>query len=345
MSRKRLDFLTGALVLREQARRRATLLGICSLLLLGTGPVVGHHFLPFDTSALLAGIDHLGTLCLTALHLLLAPVHPAVHIALGCGVVYAAWDRYRALRVLRTSLGVLDVKRAREGGPFWRAAEVVAVDPRLLRVVPGLTNPAFTAGMFRPRIYLSEALADRLPSAELEAVIAHEAAHVARRDPLRLTLLRALACTLFWLPALRRLAEDVGDQAELHADDVAAARTEPLVLASAILSVAHWSSETGWASGAVGFNRAELIDRRVRRLAGEETMVRSHVTRRSLLGAMATLVVVWTSSVLLTHPLPGHAQDEHARHCDHQGEAAWAHLFCLGAPFGATPADCPHRHS
>lgn len=345
MRQQRLAFLTGALRLQEQAHRRATLLGICTLLLLGTSPVVAHHLLPFDTSDLLAGVDHLGALCLTALHLLFAPVHPAVHIALGCGIVYAAWDRYRALRVLRSSLGVLEVRRAEAGDAFWRAAEAGAVDPTLLRVVRGLTNPAFTAGMFRPRIYVSDALADRLPSAELEAVIAHEAAHVARRDPLRLTLLRALACTLFWLPALRRLAEDAGDQAELRADDAAAARTEPLVLASAILSVAHWASETGRRTGAVGFNRSELIDRRIRRLAGEETAVRSHVTRRSLLGAMAALMVVWTSSVLLTHPLPAQASDEHARHCEHQDEAAWAHLFCLGAPFGTTPADCPHRHS
>lgn len=344
MSRKRLVSRTDASTLREQAHRRATMVGLCTILLLGTSPVIGHHLLPVDTSDLLAGVDHLGALCLTALHLLFAPVYPAVHIALGCGVLYAAWDRCRALRLVRSSLALLEVKHAREGDPFWCAAEAVAVDPGLLRVVRGLTNPAFTAGMFQPRIYVAAALATRLPPAELAAVIAHEGAHVARRDPLRLTLLRALACTLFWLPALRRLADDVGDQAELIADDAAAARARPLVLASAILSVAHWSSESARTSGAVGFNRAELLDRRIRRLAGEETVVRSHLTPRSLLGAMAALLVVWTSSVLLTHPLPAHASDEHARHCDHQGEAAWAHLFCLGAPFGATPADCPHRH-
>lgn len=342
MSTRRLAFRTGARMLREQAHRRATLLGICALLLLGTSPVVAHHLLPFDTGELLAGVDHLGTLCLSALHLMFAPVHPAVHVALGCGVVYAAWDRYRALRMLRVSLRALDVKRARQGDAFWRAAEAASVDPGLLRVVRGLANPAFTAGMLRPRIYVAEALAGRLPAAELEAVIAHEGAHVARRDPLRLTLLRALACTLFWLPALRRLAEDVGDQAELIADDVAAARGRPLVVASAILSVARWSSGVGRTTGAVGFNGAELIDRRVRRLAGEDTPVRSHVTRRSLVAALAALLVVWTSSALLTHPLPAQATDEHARHCEHRGEAAWAHLFCLGVPFGATPGDCPH---
>lgn len=344
MRPKRLGFLTRGLMLREHAHRRATLLGICALLLLGTSPVVGHHLLPFESGNLLAGVDHVGALCLAALHLLLAPVHPVAHIALACGVVYAAWDRYRALRLVRRSLGFLEKRRARKGDAFWRAAEVAAVDPRLLRVVQGLANPAFTAGMVRPRIYVAAALADRLSAAELGAVIAHEGAHAARRDPLRLTLLRALACTLFWLPALRRLTDDVRDQAELLADDAAAARTEPLILASAILSLAHWPAETGRAHGAVGFNRGALIDRRVRRLAGEETAVRSHVTRRSLLGAIAALVLVWTSSVLVTHPLPAGAPDERARHCDHQGEAAWAHLFCLGAPFGATPAECPHRH-
>ena len=41
---------------------------------------------------------------------------------------------------------------------------------------------------------------------------------IARRDPLRLSLMRFLACTLFYIPALRRLADDLTDEAEIEAD-------------------------------------------------------------------------------------------------------------------------------
>lgn len=344
MKRNQLGYLTATLTLREQSHRRATLLGIAALIVLSTSPVVGHHLLPFETDALLAGVDHFGALCLTALHLLFAPVHPAFHIAMAGGLLYAAWDRYRAWRLVRESLGLIDIRRARPGDSFWNAARAVEVDPRLVRIVPGLPSPAFTAGLLRPRIYISEAIAGHLTDAELGAVIAHEGAHVARRDPLRLTVLRALACVLFWLPALRRLADDVSDQAELLADDVAAGDT-PLVLASAILSVAHWSSGTRLSGAGVGFSRADLLEQRVRRLAGEDAPVRSHVTRRSLLAAAAALAVVWTSGVLATHPLPAHALDAHARHCEHQQEAPLAHLFCMGSPFGEKTEDCPHKHA
>lgn len=344
MKRHQLGHLTAALTMREQSHRRVTLLGIGALLVLSMSPVVGHHLLPFETETLLAGFDHLGAVCVTALHLLFAPVHPAFHAAMLGGVAYAGWDRYRAWRLVRESLGMIDSRRARAGDAFWDAALSGGVDPRLLHIVPGLPSPAFTAGLWQPRIYVAESLADHLSPAELAAVLAHEGAHAARRDPLRLTIVRALACALFWLPALRRLADDLRDQAELLADDVAAAGG-PLVLASAILRVAEWSSGTPLAEAGVGFTRADLLERRVRRLAGEETPVRSHVTRRSLAAAVAALVVVWTSGVLATHPLPAHAPEAHGRHCEHQQESPLTHLFCLGSPLGAVSGDCPHTHA
>lgn len=343
MIRRTLDPFTKALTLREQSHRRATLVAIAALLLLSTTGVFGHH-LPVDTERLLGGVDHIGALCLTAVHLLLAPVHRGIHIAIVIGLFYAAWNRYRAWHILHGSLQLLDVRPAVTGDPYWVAAESVGVDPKILRVVPGLPNPAFTAGFLAPRIYVSESLAEHLAYDELAALIAHEGAHVARRDPLRLSFFRALACVLFWLPALRRLADDLSDEAELAADEVAA-RGRPLVLASAILSVARWSSnETvpAVSTVAVGFVRDHLLECRVRRLAGEPVPVRTHVTRRSIIGAVAALVVVWTSGAIMAHPLPAHADEMHARHCDHRGRPALAHLFCMGSPFAPAQGECPH---
>ena len=108
-----------------------------------------------------------------------------------------------------------------------RAARAVGLDPAVLWVVRGLPNPAFTIGWIRPRIYVTSDLSRELNEGELRAVLAHEGAHVGRRDPLRLGLLRFLAHVVFWIPALRRLAADMADESEVQADDVAA-RHDPL---------------------------------------------------------------------------------------------------------------------
>ena len=326
----------------EQLRRRVTLLSIAALLLLSTSPVFAHH-LPVAVDELLAGVDHIGTLCVTALHLLFAPVHRVFHIVIVAGLAYAAWDRMRAWRRAGAVLGALRTAAPTRGDEYWRAAMQAGLDPRRLRIVRGLPNPAFTVGVVDPRVYVAESLSTRLTSGELIAVLAHERAHLERRDPLRLACLRALACTLFWIPALRRLSADVSDEAEVHADD-AAAGDQPLVLAQAILALASWRADGAAARIGVGFGSPDLLDRRIRRLAGEEVNARSHVTGRSLAGAAGALALVWISGALMAHPLPSASDVSHERHCDHRYEAAIAHLFCLGSPLAATASDCPHTH-
>jgi Zn-dependent protease with chaperone function len=329
------------LALHEQAHRRLTLLAIASLLLLSTSPVLGHH-LPLAADQLLAGVDHIGALCLTALHLLLEPIHRLFHVAIIAGLVYAVWDRMSAWRMTRRTLQALTARVPVPAETLWRASADAGLDPRCVRIVTELPNPAFTVGLLRPRVYVAETLSNYLERAELVAVLAHERAHVERRDPLRLSLLRALACSLFWLPALRRLAEDVADEAEVRADDAAAAG-RPAVLASAILRLAQWPTARG-SVDAVGFNRPDLLDRRIRRLIGQEPSVRSHVTRRSIAAAAAALALVWTSGLSAVHPLPAASPIVHERHCDHRGEWAIAHLFCLGVQRHQAPQACPHQH-
>lgn len=343
MNRGSLDDLSAALTLREQSHRRAVLWAIASLLVLSTSPVFAHH-LAIGAHLLLGGVDHLGAFCLTALHLLFAPVHYAFHAILALGLVYALWDRWRAFRARARAIVPLEAVVPVPEDPFWEAAEEAGVDPRRLRVVSGLPTPALTVGTLRPLIYVASELAVELKPDELVSVLAHEGAHLTRRDPLRLSLLRFLACTLFWIPALRRLADDMADEAEILADD-RATRGHPLVLATAILTLARRSSNACPAeetAASVGFYRADLLDRRIRRLAGEPVVAHSHLTRRSVLGALVALSLAWTSGVLMAHPLPGTVTAHPATHCEHHAESALRHLFCLGEPFTRLARECPH---
>lgn len=76
----------------------------------------------------------------------------------------------------------------------------------------------FTAGLFRPRIYIAAAVRERLRHQELTAVLAHEHAHVKRRDPLRNALLRATAQAFFFLPIFRALEQRYRVEQEVSAD-------------------------------------------------------------------------------------------------------------------------------
>ena len=344
------SFLPPSLATREQARRRLLLVSIGALTILSTSPVLGHHLARGADQTFLQGTDRIGELCLVALHILLAPVHGLFHVLLLVGLAYATRDRIRAWGRARHILRPLDQGGPLPGDPIWTAAIEAGIDPLLVRVVAGLPNPAFTVGWFAPRVYVALELVERLNSAELAAVLAHEAAHVARRDPLRLSVLRFFALTLFWIPALKRLADDVADEAEVLADDHAAG-DEPLVLAAAILSVAAWPTRMVAIEGAVGITCQDILERRVRRLAGEDTSCGTHVTRRSIAAAAAALALVWTSGVVVAHPLDAHAGMSVGAHgqrggtpldCLHHEGLVLLHLFCDGISLGGAHYRCPH---
>lgn len=342
-------YLAKPVRLRERAHRRAILLGIGGLILLSLSPVLGHH-LGRAASSLLVGRDHVMNVCLIALHELLAPLHETFHVLLWIGLAYATFDRARAVLRLRGTLGLLNARAPASDEPIAQGAAQAGTPLQFVRVVPGLPTPAFTAGWIRPLIYVSGELDSALSVDQLAAIVAHEDAHRRRRDPLRLSLLRFLACVLFYLPALRRLADDMADEAEIDADDEAACRcVEPLVLASAIVDLASYPGLP--ATAAVGFQRPELLERRVRRLAGEDAAVRTHVTGRSLGVAAALLVAVWSSGIIMAHPLAAQDVSMHdaatapagSEHCSHHHTWPLAHLFCRGLHFG--PSATGHGQS
>jgi BlaR1 peptidase M56 len=114
---------------------------------------------------------------------------------------------------------------------------------------------AFCVGHLRPRIYVSSGACERLDAAELAAVLAHEAHHARRRDPLRLAIVRVLADAVFFLPVLRRLSQRYRALAELAADEAAVrACRDRAPLASALLAF-----EDGPQPGAVGIE-PERVD-------------------------------------------------------------------------------------
>src|SRR4030067_578688 len=97
---------------------------------------------------------------------------------------------------------------------------------------------AFTIGLFKPKVYLSNTLCKRLKNEELKAVILHEAHHMKKHDPLRLLIVAFVCDVFFFIPLSRYLKELFISSKEKAADDAAvAASKRPLELASAMIKL------------------------------------------------------------------------------------------------------------
>ena len=330
-------FMSPVLTRREHRHRGLLLLGLSTLLLLSVLPTIGHHvFESFDPA--ISNVQHVGVFCAAALRILLTPVHGAFHIALIIGLAYAIWDRVSAWTSLRSVIDTLACEAPVRTSPLGIATSRAGLTLDTVRVVSGLPNPAFTAGMFVPRIYVSSLLEMQLDQDELDCVIAHEAAHVRRRDPLRLSIYRFLSCVLFWMPALKDLAADMTDEAEIAADNFAG-RHDPFALASAILRLA--AEPQGAAERSiVRFHNPDILDRRIRRLAGESTALPTHLSRRSVIFAALSVALVIFSGLAAAQPSSASmSEDDHCRH--HHG-SLWSHLWCSPAECHGASAHCHH---
>jgi Zn-dependent protease with chaperone function len=338
---------------REQRRRRLLLLALATALLASLTPIVGKHLVGLAHQPL-TGIDHIGALCLVALHLIVAPVHEFLHWLVAAGLAYAVIDRSRAWWRARRVLAPLARQHPVPGDAFTAACGAAAVPATHVCVVDGLPVPAFTAGWFAPTIYIARALGEgptALPADQLAAVLAHEHSHRRRRDPLRLFALRALSTALFWVPGLRALTDDVADEAEIRADDAAIRVVDRLALAAALVALGRWPTPRAAPHAmtmGVGFVRPDLLDRRVRRLAGSDVVLGSRLSRGSVASAALLVALAWTSGLVDVHDLahPERATAEEV-HCHHLEGSPWGHLFCRlgvdGPLLPETGSDCPHR--
>jgi beta-lactamase regulating signal transducer with metallopeptidase domain len=162
--------------------------------------------------------------------------------AAGAGAMVASVNR------LATSLGV-------------RRRIAVIVTPRV-------ASPA-TIGWIKPVILLPPVLITGLSSTQLEAIIAHELAHIRRHDYVVNLLQMVVETVLFYHPAVWWMSRQIRVERELCCDDVAVRATgNPADYAHALAAVAR-HAVTAAALGAGG----PSLPHRVRRLlaTSEET--------------------------------------------------------------------------
>lgn len=118
--------------------------------------------------------------------------------------------------------------------------KALAISRRVaVRVSTELTGP-FTAYCLRPVIWLPLALLTQLPREQLEALLAHELAHIARLDWLWNGLQCLLESLLFFHPAVWWLGRRIRHERELACDELAVASAgDAIALAEALVHLEH----------------------------------------------------------------------------------------------------------
>lgn len=209
-----------------------------------------------------------------------------------------AWLVGSAVAALRVCLGLTWLRGIVHAStpwvdPAWQARVAdMACRLRLsravaLRVVRNLSTPV-TAGWLKPVILVPASLVAGMPADLLEALLAHELAHVRRHDYLINLLQHAAEVLLFFHPSIWLLSRGIRIERERIADQMAAALIgSPMPLARALhaLDNAEVGTPVPMAPGA---RDGELLDR-IRRLVRPD----------SLPGRRAVALPVMTLSIAL----------------------------------------------
>ena len=236
---------------RPQARYAVALLALAACVVLplahivlalapvdpvATGSIQALAAWRFDAGAAAAGTDWRATLQAHLPHLV------------------TAWSLGAALLALRFALGLAWVGRLRHDGAMpgfdWQArlerlaAVVGLAQPPELRLVDGIDGPA-VAGWWRPVVLVPSALLARMSPDLLEALLAHELAHVRRHDYLVNLLQGLVESLLFYHPVVWWLSNRVRIEREQIADDLALrAIPEPRRLALALQRLDQLQAES-----------------------------------------------------------------------------------------------------
>ena len=168
-----------------------------------------------------------------------------------------------------------------------------------VRLMDHRSAVAYTLPGLHARLIVSTGMVELLTPAELTAVVAHERAHLRARHDILIMPFQAWVAAFGRVRGVRQAGRAVGELTEMLADDVAAARCGPTVLASALARVAL--------DGRCGSSAAPTwpvpeattcITDRVRRLCHPHPLPR--VARAGILVVAAVLLAVPPTVLTLT---------------------------------------------
>ena len=257
-------------------------------------------------------------------------------------LVVLFWACGAGLLALRMALGLLWVRRRSQPGhyrsdPYWQArldelARRFGIVRRVtLGLVDDLGSPV-TAGWWRPVVLVPASLVSGMPPHLLEALLAHELAHVRRFDYLVNLIQSAIEILLFYHPAVWWLSQRIRSEREQIADVLAASELgEPRRLALALSELDLFQFTPQLAPGAHG---GDLMSR-IKRLVRPEAEPLNWKLALPILGlATCAALYSWTAPA---HAAPQAAPEPAAAHREHR-ETRVVREAARGEPYAVVRA-------
>ena len=214
-----------------------------------------------------------------------------IYLAAGLGLTLAG------AVVARTALTAVAHFRA-AGRQALRHAQTARLvgrpEPTLGAVLVEHAQPAaYCVAGRQPTVILTTGAVQALDPGQLDAVLAHERAHLTGRHHRLLALARIGREVLPFLPLMRDAEKQVARLVELHADDAASRARDPRLLATALVVLATAASP----ASALAAGATDSVQRIHRLLGPSEPLGRA---RRRLLSAAAAALALTPVLLALT---------------------------------------------
>lgn len=232
-------------------------------------------------------------------------------LALGIGALSFAVLKAAGVLFFARRIKSLEGRQCEPPERVRAAISALGASELTLRFIDSDVPIAYTDGFFKPSIHLSRGLASALDDAQLRGVLAHEYAHVKRRDNLAIFLALAVRDFLFVFPLSHLLFGVFMREKEHAADDLAVELTgDPVGLAEAIVKVARLKSSGRKPAPAYAsfFPNRALVRERVTRLVGCDVprrvgiakVITATVVSLALLGAMVGIATAQSPTAAAT---------------------------------------------
>jgi beta-lactamase regulating signal transducer with metallopeptidase domain len=216
-------------------------------------------------------------------------------VTAGGGLLWLALGHARTLRALgsRTPLDVTPI-----GDRLRELLERAGVDRSVeLTCSSAIASPVALPGdeVCLPRRALLE-----LEPEEQDSMLAHEVAHLVRRDPQWLVVARTIEMMFFFQPLNRLARRRMQEVAEYLCDDWAVARTSrPVMLAKCLAAVAEWVGRTPRMDASRLHPMSAMVEqggsplvRRVGRILGDRRAPHARTSRVALAASVCALAAL-----------------------------------------------------
>jgi Zn-dependent protease with chaperone function len=174
------------------------------------------------------------------------------------GIVVLAWVARLAFVLRRAALTVGRLPRS-DHLPARLRSGIARTGVERVQCISSSLPIAFCAGARRPRIIVSEGLAEQLDDRELEAVLLHERQHLREREPVVRAACEAAAQVLVFFPMARWWSRRRIEQAELRADQAALRRVGPRPVAAALFRLGSTVPAAAGFAGDTELRVAQLL--------------------------------------------------------------------------------------